>query len=392
MIEHPVPQNFTQYQFHLIGNMTIKQFLLLLVGVGLAVLIYTTNLPGILKWPLVFVAVLIGIAMAFVPYEERSLDQWIINFIRAIYRPTKYYWRRAVILPEYTKYRPSTQQDTTTTAQDVAQRQMRRSQVSQFLSTLDTGTAAAETDPLDMLGGNTDIEQMFQQIEAAENVTPGKEIAQKPQLGVRARPLRSMTTIFSQTASTPAAGQGAQIAEVMSSRMTQEELDPAPAATPAETPDASVKTVDVATISVEAAPQTQATPTDTPAVQTTEPTQDTYVASANQGTLTSDATVPAIFRTDLPFPTQPDKPNILYGMVHNAQHKSVSNAIIEILDSSGNTVRAMKTNQLGQFYISMPLKPGDYQIETEAEGSTFPVYTLTTDNTILAPIDIQARA
>ena len=69
MIEHPVPQNITAYQFHLIGNMTIKQFLILLVGAGLAFLFYTTNLPGIIKWPLILIFFGGGAMAAFVPMK-----------------------------------------------------------------------------------------------------------------------------------------------------------------------------------------------------------------------------------------------------------------------------------------------------------------------------------
>ena len=40
MQQHPVPQNVTQYQFRLVGDMTLKQFLELAGGMLLAYLIY----------------------------------------------------------------------------------------------------------------------------------------------------------------------------------------------------------------------------------------------------------------------------------------------------------------------------------------------------------------
>ena len=45
MREHQVPQDITGYNFHIIGEMTIKQFAEVAVGVVIAVIIYTTNLP-----------------------------------------------------------------------------------------------------------------------------------------------------------------------------------------------------------------------------------------------------------------------------------------------------------------------------------------------------------
>ena len=94
MIEHPIPQNISSYQFHLVGDMTLKQFLELAGGVLLAWLIWSAALPAIIKWPLSIFAAISGFAMAFLPVEERPLDQWIIAFFTAIYRPTLFSWKK----------------------------------------------------------------------------------------------------------------------------------------------------------------------------------------------------------------------------------------------------------------------------------------------------------
>ena len=67
MNQHPIPQNVTTYQFRLIGDMTIKQFIYLSAGVGTAIFFYYTNLFSMIKWLLVIFSGLTGFAVAFLP-------------------------------------------------------------------------------------------------------------------------------------------------------------------------------------------------------------------------------------------------------------------------------------------------------------------------------------
>ncbi len=93
MDQHPVPQNISSYEFRLVGDMTLKQFLQLAGGCGVGVFFYKLPLPFIVKWPLIFISVGIGILLAFVPVQGRSFSQWLLAFVRAVYAPTEYYWR-----------------------------------------------------------------------------------------------------------------------------------------------------------------------------------------------------------------------------------------------------------------------------------------------------------
>lgn len=96
---HAIPQNVTQYQFRLVGDMTLKQFLELAAGGLLAYITYSSNLIFIVKYPLALIALLFGFALAFFPIEDRPLDLWIINFIKAIYGPTRFVWGKTNIVP-----------------------------------------------------------------------------------------------------------------------------------------------------------------------------------------------------------------------------------------------------------------------------------------------------
>ncbi|MBM3209624.1 hypothetical protein FJZ40_05065 [Candidatus Shapirobacteria bacterium] len=101
MEEHPIPQQVSSYEFRLVGEMTLKQFGKLAVGVGLALLTYTLPLPFFVKWPLVALFALIGFALAFVPIKERPLEKWFASFLRAVYSPTEYTYRKENQVPEY---------------------------------------------------------------------------------------------------------------------------------------------------------------------------------------------------------------------------------------------------------------------------------------------------
>lgn len=105
MKQHPIPQDITNYKFHLIGSMTLKQFAELAVAVVIAFIIYKTNLIGIVKWPLIFIVVGLGAMIAFVPIEERPLDHWIKTFFKNIYKPTKFFWKKANKIPDFFNYK-----------------------------------------------------------------------------------------------------------------------------------------------------------------------------------------------------------------------------------------------------------------------------------------------
>ncbi len=94
MEQHPIPQQITSYEFKLVGDMTLKQFLKAASGIVLALIINSTKLIILVKWPLMLVCAGAGLALAFVPFEDRPLETWVISFLRAIYKPTIYTYQR----------------------------------------------------------------------------------------------------------------------------------------------------------------------------------------------------------------------------------------------------------------------------------------------------------
>ncbi len=100
--------------------------------------------------------------------------------------------------------------------------------------------------------------------------------------------------------------------------------------------------------------------------------------------------VSAKFATSVPFPHVPETPNSIVGMVFTRDGKIVENAIIEVRDSEGHPVRALKTNKIGQFFIGQPLKNGSYEMEIEKEGMSFDIIKFEARGAIMPPIEIRA--
>src|SRR5581483_6419091 len=94
MDNHPIPQDVTGFQFKLIGNMTVKQFAYVAIGVVLAVLCYYLKILGFTRFLLMFVFGVLGLALSFLPVEGRPLDVMLGNFIKALISPNQYIFGR----------------------------------------------------------------------------------------------------------------------------------------------------------------------------------------------------------------------------------------------------------------------------------------------------------
>lgn len=99
---HPIPQNVTNFEFHLVGDMTLKQFGYLAAGLGFAFLVFTTlsTIQPIIAWPLIIISALLGVAFAFLPIQERPLDHWVAAFFKAIFQPTSLKYSSKIINAE----------------------------------------------------------------------------------------------------------------------------------------------------------------------------------------------------------------------------------------------------------------------------------------------------
>lgn len=344
MNQHPVPQNVTQYQFRLVGDMTLKQFLELAGGLVLAVLFYSSNLLFIFKAPLILLSVFFGIALAFFPIEDRPLDQWIINFIHAIYKPTRFTWKKTNKVPSiftFTAHPVAATNTITKTIKAPAPRPVLKN--IQDLSD----------------GENAQVQALNNLFTSMPISTPLPTTTPKPKSDI----------IFDKPAVTVRKLKAAE------KTVPPPVSPPKPIVVPKVQPTAVVDSKS----SVEK-PQEATVPNNLifsaapkPVVVTPQPAANTKLKSIN-------------------LPVPPRSPNLIVGITTSKDGKLIEGAIVQVLDTTGVPARAMKTNALGQFATSTPLSPGTYRIEVEADGHTFPAQQLVVQNQIIQPFEIQATS
>ncbi|HZZ98721.1 MAG TPA: PrgI family protein [Candidatus Saccharimonadia bacterium] len=381
MQEHPVPQNVTSYEFHLIGNMTLKQFLELASGGVLAFVAYSSNLPGIIKWPIMLTLVGVGIAMAFLPIEERPLDTWFLAFLRAIYNPTKFHWKKKVKVPDIFDY---TMKQSTPVSPDneVLTKPQRESRIAAYFQSI--APAANDESQEDVFQHALSITQMYDSVPAAKDVLPAQrkvvEPLEKPSVSVKPHQLQvqekigtSGTITISEITKAPTEDlRGISLPTVLP---TQNLVSRGP-----------VSVVDAGAAPLKVGQAQTIEKTEAPTKSTTQ------YRSAQAELQASDQDLTAVQTSKtLPFPKTPTAPNVVVGMVLDKDGKILENAIVEIRTIQGFPARALKSNRLGQFFASTPLPVGEYEIVVEKDGYTFQQEKLSVDNKVILPLEIRSN-
>ena len=88
-------------EFKIFGDLTIRQFIYISIAGGLAFIFYLIYLPGLIKWTLITISILLGILVTFAKINERPFDEWINSFITAIMLPTQRVWKKTPEVPFY---------------------------------------------------------------------------------------------------------------------------------------------------------------------------------------------------------------------------------------------------------------------------------------------------
>lgn len=336
--QHPVPQQISSYQFRLVGDMTLKQFFQLAAGAIFGLIIYSLPLPNFLKWPLIVIVVIAGAAFAFLPIQDRPLEQWLVAFFRSIYSPTLFVWKKskgsdsyfAVDMPAVAAADVSGEQVPQNTAVDVATQNM------------DSGE-----------------EDFLSKVTSLFGLHPPKK-----------------SPVQTSQASPQSSGTGSVISLASSEPIEPKmEVVPKPVREELTVPDQKP---------VEIQPQGFANPgqPSTPINETSVP----QTLSAGTNTPTQSAQ----FSPEAAPPSPPTQPNVVVGQVMDVNGKIVDGAILEITDVDGRPVRALKTNRAGHFMIVTPLPEGQYKISVEKEGLTFEILGFATTGEIIAPMAIKA--
>ena len=295
MEQHPIPQQITSYEFKLVGDMTIRQFGKAAGGIILALIINSTQLIFFIKWPLILFFAAGGLALAFVPFQDRPLETWVFAFIKSIYSPTIFLWKKRPD-PNWLEIDRNKRIEILNDDKDDDLPQKDSTKIAEFIASLPT-------------------------VKVVEEGTLASDFKKEAlERAARAQKDTNLTTATAKTESTEKVGQKA---------------------------DLNLKT-----------------------------TREQATGQVQFGTI--------------PMPDPPEIPNVIVGMVTDQRGKIVEEAIIEIQDVEGNSVRVLKTNSLGQFKTATQLAKGTYLIIPEKDGLHFDKVNVEMAGSIMQPIKIQA--
>lgn len=93
-------------------------------------------------------------------------------------------------------------------------------------------------------------------------------------------------------------------------------------------------------------------------------------------------------------PILTDKPNVLTGVVRDAEGKALGDTLLIVKNARGDTVRALKTNSLGQFVVSTPLQNGTYTVEVSPVNKTnltFAIIPIEAKGEVIPTLDVVGK-
>ncbi len=336
MESHPVPKDVTNFQFKLVGDMTIKQFVYLASGVVIAYIVFISlaKTTPLIAWPIIILSAGIGTAFAFLPLSNRPLDHWLAAFFKAIYSPTKMVWTK--------NNKPYHQEP-------LFDRRL------QLLHNQPAISSTPQPTPPQVTPAPTPK-------------LPEKPLPSTEELGESVKLAREAQTLQSQIIETER-----RLGQLKTTVATQ------PANPEVYTQQLNSIFDNLQNLMQEAGKTREelAKITHTPIpTEVKHPVKVTVV------------TPPEHRQTQIVLTTMP---NIINGIIRDAAGNSIESVVVVIYDKEGLPVRALKTNKLGQFSGSTPLLNGTYNIELEKEGFHFDMLQIELDGKVLPPLMITAQ-
>lgn len=340
MEEHPIPQNITSFEFHLVGDMTLKQFGYLAGGAAVAYLLFVFLFPvnSFIVTPLMAAFLLTGAAFAFLPIGDRPLDHWLAAFLRAVYSPTHGYWKPAFVGKTHISPQDPNFQN--------------RLQI--YLSGMTSYSAPAGPLPPPALSPSTLHPQpspLSPDLPSKEELNELVEMAQQVQ--TLKKKVSETEAELSRLKAIPQASSQTRLNEdqVKSLAGNLEGLIK-------QTKDIYQKTVKE---EIPAPEKDQKVVVVAPTSRTEKELQ-----------LTSS-------------------PNIINGIVTDDAGNLLEGVIAIIHDKNNLPVRALKTNKLGQFAGATPLASGVYTLTLEKDGLFFNTFRLDLNGAVLPALKIMSK-
>ncbi len=93
-------------------------------------------------------------------------------------------------------------------------------------------------------------------------------------------------------------------------------------------------------------------------------------------------------------PVLTNTPNVLTGVVRDSEGKNLGDTLLIVKNSRGDTIRALKTNSLGQFVVSTPLPNGTYTVEVSPVNKTnltFAIIPIEAKGEVIPTLDVVGK-
>jgi hypothetical protein len=383
MDQHPVPQNVTSFEFHLVGEMTLRQFIYLASGLATAYVVFVAfsrDYPFV-AWPLIVLFVLTGVAYAFLPIMERPLDHWTAAFFKAIFSPTQYKYASTMI----NKDSPAFANRLNIYLQQVLPYED---------AFAPEPPASTPPKPIPQPAVTAPLPQVPVQVKPVQQAPEPNKITSAAQPVTQMIPLPALPTQpespFPAVESLPSTEELektvslARKAQDVQNKIVQTEQLLSQIKSSAAVPGVDAS---------QFAERFQKVLTDLQNLN-----KEASEISSQMANVLKQQTTPVqqqprvtVKPTIVPTLSLTTTANIVNGIVTDAMGNYLEGAIIVAHDKQGLPVRALKTNKLGQFIAATPLANGTFTITTEKENLVFDDISITLNGTVLNPVVIAAK-
>lgn len=390
MENHPIPQDVTGFKFKLIGSITVKQFLYILGGGIVAAVCFILPITPFIKIPLSILFGSFGVMLAFIPIEGRPMDVMAKNFLKALPAENQYIYKKRgaeVIISEF--FSPQTQSAAKIEVKKTENNSALTSKRALLYGALKKSYRPDEREQAMLSNINTylnesqhSVSPQVQKVDSIpEETQRSTQIAQPspiPQANIS-----DAIKVVSPTSTLP------KETPVSKPSPSVQETDSRPVFEGGKPEELKMETVAPQQQPVVSQPQQQAVP-QVPQDLKVLQSEEAKIPTVNPNESQNVTTLSAKASLKGGFPSLPDIPNVVLGIIKDPRGRILPNILVEIMDPQGIPVRAFKTNALGQFAAATPLPDGEYNVllEDPRKQHEFEQIHITLDGSLFEPLEI----
>lgn len=409
MEQHLIPRDITGFKFKLVGTMTLKQFGYVAGGALVGYVFFKAPI-GIFQLPLASFFWFLGFALAFIPIQERSLDRWLIAFVKSVYSPTQFVWKK--IPPELEILsRPNPPQKGK--SPHLSHFEDSRKKLAKYLSALPV--------PLEEQLDQREREVLSRALAFFQTSIEEKKTSTTPPVKPKPKAQSQPTEKPSFTPISPSFAQRAKpiippplrVKKEQKGEEAKEEILILKKETPSyekglkEKIENLKKELELETISkarfLELSQELTCALEEKRRLEKELGTLRQKVGREEKEVVVPKAKLkeeePRVkiitpkLASEIGIANVPQSPNIINGIIKDPLGRLLPGVIITVKNEAGTTVRALKSNNIGLFVSATPLTSGTYTLEIEdpKKRFEFDIIKVTLQGEIYSPLEISAK-